>query len=215
MNPDLLPAFALATLTFAVMPGPALLYTAAQTVARGRRAGFWAVAGIHVGGWAHVLAAAAGLSAVFRHAPDLYLALKLAGAAYLVWLGLRLIMTPTRPDGAAPVGGHAGAQAAKSARRAFLDSVLVEVLNPKAALFFLAFLPQFVDPGAGWAVWAQFLVLGAGVNLAFSAADVATVFAAAAVTGAARRSPAGLLWTQRAGGAALCALGARLALARD
>ena len=214
MNPDLMPAFALATLTFAVMPGPALLYTAAQTLARGRRAGLWAAAGIHAGGWVHVVAAAAGLSAVFRHAPELYLALKFAGAAYLLWLGATMLLARAEPDGDA-AAAHAGARPARSARRAFVDSALVEVLNPKVALFFLAFLPQFVDPAAGWPVWAQFLALGALVNLAFSAADVVVVHAAAAITGAARRSAVGVLWTRRAGGAVLCGLGARLALARD
>jgi threonine/homoserine/homoserine lactone efflux protein len=92
MNPDLLPAFAVAAITFAVMPGPALLYTAAQTLARGRRAGLMAALGIHLGCWFHVAAAALGLSAVFRHAPEAYAALKLAGAAYLVWIGLRLLL---------------------------------------------------------------------------------------------------------------------------
>ena len=93
---DLLAAFAVATLIFAYMPGPAMLYTAAQTLARGRKAGLWAAAGIHLGCWVHVAAATLGLSAAFRHAPELYAALKLAGAAYLVWLGLRMICTPSQ-----------------------------------------------------------------------------------------------------------------------
>jgi threonine/homoserine/homoserine lactone efflux protein len=207
VNPDLMPPFALPMLTFAVKPGPAALYAAAQTLARGRRAGFFAVAGIHVGGWAHVLAATLGLSAAFRHAPDLYLALKLAGAAYLVWLGARLLPTPAAPEGA-PVAR------VRSARRAFVDSVPVEAPNPKAALFFLAFLPQFVDPAAGLPVWAQFLLLGALVNLAFTAADVATVYAASAVSRGLSASRAGVRLAQRIGGAVLVGLGARLALER-
>ena len=85
---DILLAFAAATSVFAYFPGPALLYTAAQTLARGRRAGLMAALGIHLGCYAHVFAAAFGLSAVFRHVPELYMALKIVGALYLVVLGI-------------------------------------------------------------------------------------------------------------------------------
>ena len=168
-------AFALATVVFAAFPGPALLYTAAQTLARGRRAGFMAVFGIHVGCYAHVLAAALGLSAIFQHVPEAYVALKLAGAAYLVWLGIGMIRA--RPGD----GPATAAVAPRSARRAFLDSVIVEVLNPKVAIFFIAFLPQFVDPSAAFPLWAQFLILGTFVNLTFSSGDVLVVLAASTV----------------------------------
>ena len=139
---DLLLAFAAATAVFAYFPGPALLYTAAQTLARGRRAGLMAALGIHLGCYAHVFAAAFGLSAVFRHVPELYAALKIVGALYLVVLGIGMLRS--RGTGAA----EAAAPAPKTARRAFLESVLVELLNPKVAIFFIAFLPQFVDPSA-------------------------------------------------------------------
>jgi len=205
---DLLTAFALATLVFAVMPGPAILYTAAQTIAGGRRAGFRAVAGIHLGCYAHILAATFGLSAIFAAAPNAYFALKLAGAAYLVFLGARMILAK---DGA----GNAAPLAAKSARRAFLDSVIVELLNPKVALFFIAFLPQFVDPTASLPVWAQFLILGVIVNFSFSTTDLITVMAADRVTRAAKRSSLGVRVARMAGGATLTALGAHLALSRS
>ena len=138
----LLLPFALATLVFAVVPGPAILYTAAQTLARGSRGGLLAAAGIHVGGFAHVIAAAAGLSAALELVPDLYAAVRLAGAAYLVWLGWSMIRR--RLDGEA-----LPAVRDRDARRAFVESILVEALNPKAAMFYLAFLPQFVDPARG------------------------------------------------------------------
>lgn len=204
-----MPAFALATLTFAVIPGPALIYTAAQTLARGWRAGLWAAAGIHLGCWAHVAAAALGLSAAFRHAPDLYAALKLAGAAYLVWLGLRMAFGREAAEAA-----HPERAPARSARRAFLDSVVVELLNPKVALFFIAFLSQFVDPTAGLPAATQFLILGAIVNVSFSTADVTTVFAAGAAMGRARRSCRSVVWARGLGGTILVGLGARMALAR-
>jgi threonine/homoserine/homoserine lactone efflux protein len=145
---DTLIAFALAALVFAWMPGPAMLSAAAQTLARGRRAGLRAAAGIHVGGYAHVIAGAAGLAVLLQAVPTLYLVLKLAGAAYLIWLGVQMILQR------APVAGQAAAAAA-APRRAFRDSVVVEVLNPKTTLFYLAFLPQFADPAAALPVWAQ------------------------------------------------------------
>lgn len=207
MTLELMPAFLLATAAFAVTPGPAMMYTAARTLAQGRAAGLWAAAGVHAGGYVHVLAAALGLSAAFRHAPDLYLAVKLAGAAYLIWIGLRMLLAPEAPT--------AAAAPARSGRRAFFDSMLVEVLNPKVALFFVAFLPQFVDAAAGPPIWAQFLILGAVVNLAFSAVDVCVACAAARVAAAARSAPARALLMQRVGGGVLTGLGVRLALARD
>jgi threonine/homoserine/homoserine lactone efflux protein len=204
VNPDLLPAFALATVTFAAMPGPALLYAAAQTLARGRRGGLMATLGIHLGGWLHVLAAALGLSALFAAAPVAFWVLKIVGAAYLIWMGLTMLLTRATPPDPAAV--------ARSARKALRDSVLVEVLNPKTALFFVAFLPQFADPGAGWPVWAQLLALGAVVNLTFTAADLVVVFAAGAAMQAARGR--GLTLARRIGGATLVGLGVKLAAAR-
>jgi threonine/homoserine/homoserine lactone efflux protein len=205
---ELLAAFAVATAAFAYFPGPALLYTAAQTVARGRRAGFFAAFGIHIGCYAHVIAATLGLSAVFKHVPELYAALKIVGALYLVWLGFTMILQR---------GGDAAAAAAvapKTARRAFFESVMVELLNPKVAIFFIAFLPQFVDPAASFPVWLQFLILGVIVNVSFTSADIVTVFAASAVVGKLKQGGAGLKWLRWAGGSLLMGLGAKLALDR-
>jgi threonine/homoserine/homoserine lactone efflux protein len=205
---DHLIAFAIATFLFAIFPGPALLYTAAQTLARGRAAGFMAALGIHLGGYVHVLAAAAGLSAIFRHVPELYLTVKMAGALYLVWLGIGLLRTPLDPDALPQVR-------ARSARRALIESIVVELLNPKVALFYIAFLPQFVDPAAALPLWLQFLTLGIIVNAAFSAADVATVFLTSSVLGGLRRRGVVQRLAWLAGGSVLIGLGARLALSRD
>jgi len=206
---DYLVPFALATLLFAYMPGPALLYTAAQTLARGRRAGLRAALGIHVGCYAHVLAAVLGLSAVFRYVPEAYLAIKLLGAVYLVWLGIGLIR------GGRPSDEPTAPAAAKSIRRAFLESLLVELLNPKVALFFIAFLPQFIDPAAAFPVWLQFLILGVMVNLTFSSADVVTVFLASAVVARLKRGRQSLGLARWVGGSVLIGLGAKLALDRS
>lgn len=207
---DLLIPFAIATISFAVLPGPALLYTAARTLAGGRRAGLAAVLGIHLGGYAHVIAAALGLSAIFAHVPTAYLALKLAGAGYLLYLGVRLVLSALRRDAPTrlPDVGR------KTARRTFLESVAVEVLNPKAALFFIAFLPQFADPSAAWPLAAQLLVLGVIVNFAFSAADVAAVYLADGLARAARRGTGAERIAKLAGGSILVGLGVHLATSR-
>ncbi len=204
---ELLLAFAAATAVFAYFPGPALLYTAAQTLARGRRAGLMAAFGIHVGCYAHVFAAAFGLSAVFRHVPELYAAMKIAGALYLVWLGIDML----RGRGLAVAPGPV---APKSARRAFFESIVVELVNPKVAIFFMAFLPQFVDPSASFPIWLQFLILGVIVNVAFSSADLVTVFAAASVMRRLKGNGLGRKFVRYGGGSVLIGLGARLALDR-
>ena len=205
---DILMAFLAAAFVFAVMPGPALLYTAAQTLARGRLAGWRAVLGIHIGGWVHVVAAALGLALLFLAIPWLYAALKLAGAAYLCFLGARLIIGAGRDGVAFP------STTSPAPGSAFWQSVLVEVLNPKTALFFLAFLPQFTDPSASFPIWLQLLILGAVVNVMFSLADAATVVIAHQIRDRMQRAPGQAQWAQRIGGGILVALGLRLALDR-
>ena len=200
---DILIAFAIATALFAYFPGPALLYTAAQTLARGRRAGLMAALGIHIGCYAHVFAATLGLSAVFRYVPEAYVFLKIAGAAYLVWLGIAMLRA--KSDAA-----DAPKLAPKSTRRAFIESIIVELLNPKVAIFFIAFLPQFVDPAGSLPVWAQSLILGIIVNLAFSSADLVTVFAATAVMRRLRKSGTAEKAARWIGGSLLIGLGLKL-----
>lgn len=201
---DLLLAFFAATLVFAYMPGPAMLYTAAQTIGRGQRAGLMAAFGIHLGCYPHVIAAAAGLSVVFSVVPVLYTGLKIAGACYLVWLGVMMFRGKEKAAGIEPAS-------MKSGRRAFAESFLVELLNPKTALFFIAFLPQFVDPAATWPVWLQFLVLGTIVNLMFSSADILVIALARPLIARLRTSSAMARIAQRIGGGILIALGLRLA----
>jgi len=202
---DTLLAFATLTLLVAYFPGPALLYTAAQTIAHGKKAGLMAMLGIHLGCYLHVFAAAFGLSAVFKHVPELYVAVKLAGALYLVWLGIAMI----RSRLAAP--SQSGTPP-KTVRRALLDSFIVEVLNPKVALFFIALLPQFVDPAGSLPVWAQFLILGTIVNFAFSSADLVTVFGATLVMKTMKASRAGFALGRWLGGSLMIGLGVKLAV---
>ncbi|RVC81566.1 LysE family translocator [Mesorhizobium sp. M4A.F.Ca.ET.022.05.2.1] len=207
---ELLIAFFATTAIFAYIPGPAMLYAAAQTMARGRWSGLTAALGIHLGGYVHVLAAAAGLSVLFHAVPPLYMAVKLIGALYLIWLGVSLFRARTQ-------GGDAALPAIerKSARRAFFESITVEVLNPKTATFFMAFLPQFIDASAAFPVWLQFVILGTLVNLMFSSADIACVFLAGAMIAGLRRSSRAQRLMQRAGGAVLVGLGVHVALQKS
>ncbi|HSU04686.1 MAG TPA: LysE family translocator [Acetobacteraceae bacterium] len=199
--------FLLATLVFAAIPGPAILYIAARTLAGGRHAGLMAALGIHLGGYGYVAATALGLSTLLHYVPMLYAAVKLCGAAYLVWLGIGMIWR--RVDlGALPSADRG------TGSRAFVESVTVELLNPKTAIFFVAFLPQFADAGASLPIAIQLLVLGTIVNLAFSAADIITVLLASLVLRGLRRGMRAQRLARIAGGSILIGLGTRLALAR-
>ncbi|RWM96956.1 MAG: LysE family translocator [Mesorhizobium sp.] len=207
---ELLIAFFVTTAIFAYIPGrPAMLYASAQTMARGRWSGLTAALGIHLGGYVHVLAAATGLSVLFHAVPPLYMAVKLVGALYLIWLGVSLFRAKIQGNGTFP------AIERKSARRAFFESITVEVLNPKTAIFFMAFLPQFIDASATLPVWLQFVVLGTVVNLMFSSADIVCVFLAGAMIARLRRSGRAQRLMQRAGGAVLVGLGVHVALQKS
>jgi threonine/homoserine/homoserine lactone efflux protein len=150
--PAMLVAFVLASVVLLITPGPAVLYIVARSVEQGRVAGLVSTLGIHAGTLVHVSAAALGLSALLVSSALAFNTVKYLGAAYLVYLGVRkLLGRDTRAPG--------GAAGARSLARLFGDGVVVNVLNPKTALFFLAFLPQFVDPGRG-AVAIQVLFLG-------------------------------------------------------
>ncbi len=144
--------FLAAALVLLLTPGPAVLYIVARSIDQGRRAGLVSMLGVHVGTLAHVAAAAAGLSALLAASATAFGVVKYLGAAYLIYLGVRRLLD--RAVATAP-----GDRRVRPLRRAFVDGVVVNVLNPKTALFFLAFLPQFVDVSRG-RVGAQILCLG-------------------------------------------------------
>jgi threonine/homoserine/homoserine lactone efflux protein len=146
--------FAAAALALIVVPGPAVLYVVSQGIENGRLGGVVSALGIAAGGLVHVLAAAVGISSLVVSSATAFTVVKWAGAAYLVALGLRrLLAREGRVQGTVPRTRE------RSLRRIFWQGAIVNVLNPKTALFFLAFLPQFVDVGAG-AVGLQVVVLG-------------------------------------------------------
>ena len=206
---DSLIAFFTAAAIFAFIPGPGLLYAAAQTMAGGRTIGLLGTLGLALGGYIHVIAAAAGLSVMFHAVPPLYAVVKLIGAAYLVWLGISMIRArATGADGAPVV-------APKTGKRALVEGITVEMLNPKTAVFFLAFLPQFTRPAANLPVWAQFMILGSIVNLMFALADVGAVLLASSVVARLGRANRIQRTVQQLGGGIMVALGVRLAMQKD
>ena len=143
----------LASLALVIVPGPAVLYIITRSVDQGRTAGFASAAGIATGGLVHVAGAALGLSAIIASSSIAFSALKYFGAAYLIFLGVRTLLT--KPDPLAEM-----TRSPRTMRNLFSQGVVVQALNPKVALFFLAFLPQFINPSRG-SVLTQTLVLGA------------------------------------------------------
>jgi threonine/homoserine/homoserine lactone efflux protein len=168
----LMVAFFIASLVLALTPGPAVIYVVTRTLAQGRRAGLASVAGVALGNLGNVIGAAIGLAALFAVSALAFTLVKYAGAAYLVYLGIRALRAPT---GDASQGGFGTA----SHGRIFRDGFLVALLNPKTAIFFAAFLPQFMDP-AGPAV-LQSVALGVVFVLIASVTDCAYVLAASTV----------------------------------
>lgn len=154
--------FCAAALALLVIPGPAVLYIVTRSIHQGKRAGLVSVLGIHLGTLVHITAATAGLSALLVSSASAFTAVKLAGAAYLIGLGLWTLFSKS-PDAEIALGGE------RRLRRVFAQGVVVNVLNPKTALFFLAFLPQFVDPHEGHAT-LQIALLG----LTFAALGMVT-----------------------------------------
>ena len=197
-------AFLVAAFVLAVTPGPGLAYVVARTAAGGRAEGLASCVGTGVGGMLHVGAAALGLSALLAQSAVALSIVRYVGAAYLVYLGIRLLLSkapPARVD-VKPTG----------ARRALLEGILVESLNVKTALFFLAFLPQFLVEGTS--VVMQLVVMGTLCVVLNTLVDVVAVFAAARLLAseASARHRARLL--HKASGLTLVGLGVYVAAAR-
>lgn len=143
--------FGIASIALLLIPGPAVIYILNRSVSDGREVGLAAVAGLELGNFVHVIAASAGLSAVLATSATAFNTVKWLGAGYLVFVGVRTLLT--RP---AAVSGDS---TSVSLKRSFTQGVVVNTLNPKVALFFLSYLPQFIDADKG-AAWSQALVLG-------------------------------------------------------
>ncbi len=197
--------FFAAALAIAISPGPGIFYVAARTLAGGRSEGLASSFGTGLGGLVHVAAGAVGVSALVMASAEAFTMLKLAGAAYLVWIGLKTIREARQTFEAKAV--------TTGAARAFREGIVVEALNPKTAAFFLAFLPQFVDPAAG-PVWLQFLVLGLISVALNTAVDVVVALLASRARSIATARPTMLRRLRMAAGGLIAALGLALLFAR-
>ncbi|WP_420345635.1 LysE family translocator [Pelagibius sp.] len=191
-------------LGFVFIPGPAVLLTLARASTGGTRVGLATGLGIAAGDIIHTMMAVIGISAIILASAFLFTLVKYLGAAYLVYLGIRAILE--KVDISRPA-----AAAALSPRAAFRQAILAEVLNPKSALFFLAFLPQFVKPENG-AVSLQLIVLGVLFVLMGLVSTVIVAVSAGSLGAFLRRNPLVLRWQGKVVGTIYCALGIRLAL---
>jgi threonine/homoserine/homoserine lactone efflux protein len=198
--------FLLAAAALAVVPGPAVAYIVTQSIDQGRRAGLVSAFGVASGGLVHVAAATVGLSALIASSATAFTVVKLVGAAYLILVGIRRILAgdteETEPRALrAPLS------------RIYRQGVIVNVLNPKTALFFLAFLPQFVDPDRG-AVWPQVAVLGVIFVSVAVLSDVTYALVSDAIAGRIRRTGTGAKVRRWLTGGVFVALGVTAAVAR-
>ena len=197
-------AYVAVVLGFVFIPGPATLLTVARATSSGTRVGIATGAGVAAGDVFHTVMAMVGISAIIATSATLFSIVKYIGAAYLVYLGIRAIIERT------PANPAAGALAI-SAGKAFRQAVLTEVLNPKTALFFLAFLPQFVRPENG-SVMLQLMTLGIIFVLLGLFSTVVFAVSAGRLGTFLRRNPSVVKWQGKVVGGIYCALGIRLAL---
>jgi threonine/homoserine/homoserine lactone efflux protein len=205
--PATLALFMAAALALNLTPGPDMLYVTARSVSDGRQAGVVAAFGIGAGTLVHIAALALGLAALLAAVPLAYYALRIAGALYLMVVGVQLLL---RPRGASA----AAALPPASLATIFAQAVLTNVLNPKVALFFLAFLPQFVDPAAGPAV-AQIVLLGLLFDVQGTLVNLAVALLASGTTRRLRANARAVSLLQRLTGAIFVTLGVKLAAAAN
>jgi threonine/homoserine/homoserine lactone efflux protein len=198
--------FLLAATALAVVPGPAVAYIVTQSIDQGRRAGLVSALGVASGGLVHVAAATVGLSALIASSATAFTIVKLAGSAYLIAVGIRRILSG---DGEEPERRALRAPL----RRIYRQGAIVNVLNPKTALFFLAFLPQFVDPDRG-VVWPQVALLGIVFVLVAVLSDMTYALVSDAIAGRIRRTGTGAKVRRWLTGGVFIALGITAAAAR-
>ncbi|MCI4660363.1 MAG: LysE family translocator [Neomegalonema sp.] len=205
MSPDIWLAFALASLVVLVIPGPTILLVCTYALSAGRSVGAWMVLGVGLGDLVAMSAAMLGLGALMTSSAELFTLLRWIGAAYLIYLGIKLWRAPTELDAAqAPAKPSSGPMMAAHA-------FAVTVANPKSILFFVAFVPQFLDHAAPF--WPQVSVMVA----TFTLLGMLNAFAYVLLAAKARqrlRSPGALRWVNRVGGSALIAMGALAAATR-
>ena len=198
--------FFAAAVVLAITPGPGIFYVLARSIKGGRREGYASAAGTAVGGLFHVVAAALGVSAILAASAAAFSIIKYIGAAYLIYLGLRAILSKESPI-------ELDNSARRATKRAFYQGITTEVLNPKTALFFLAFIPQFINPHG--VVVLEFVLLGTISVLLNSSVDLLVATLAGPI-GAQLKKRARLQQAQRMfSGLSLIALGAYVAVSGE
>jgi threonine/homoserine/homoserine lactone efflux protein len=198
--------FLAAALLLAITPGPGIFYVLARTLAGGRREGFQSSIGTFFGGLFHVFAAALGVSAILAASAVAFHTIKYAGAAYLVFLGIKMIRSRN-----VPVPDSATSEGSTPSRGAFRQGILTEAFNPKTALFFLSFIPQFIAPERGH-IFLQFATLGILSVSLNTAADLLVVSLATPLERKLKSSPTFRARQRTASGLGMISLGAYLAL---
>ena len=202
---EILLTFSLATLIMHISPGPSNLYVMARSISQGVSGGIAAAIGLAVGGLFHVLATVLGLAAIFKHSPTLYIAIKLLGAVYLIYLGIKYFRTKPNDDVKVKKSNY------KPLSRIFYESVLIEITNPKTALFFIAFLPQFVNPEIG-SISFQLLIFGIIVVVSAIPIDVSVAIFSSKIASLINRSKKAQVIQERVSGSILFGLGSFIGL---
>ena len=200
-------AFVVASVILGITPGPDIIYVITRGAAQGSRAGLAAAAGLTTGIIGHTVLTVVGLSAIIAASAVAFTVIKIAGAAYLIYLGIRMWRSSeafdfTNGAGAQPIGAI------------YRQTIIMNLLNPKVALFFLAFLPQFVNPAAG-ALPPQFVLLGTIFMIVGFTVMATAGLAGGRIRNLLEKSRVAGLWTQRTAGTILIALGISLAFARQ
>lgn len=204
IDPATFMLFLAAAAVLAATPGPGILFVAARTLAGGRGVGFTTSLGLGLGGMVHVIAAAVGVSAIVVASAEAFTLLKIAGALYLVWIGIKTVIEARK-------GLHAETGLTPP-RRSFREGFLVEALNPKTGVFFLAFIPQFVDPSAN--VAGQFAIFGAVTVALNTTADLLVVAFAARARNLTTEKPRFIRRLREGSGVIMCGLGISLLFVR-
>jgi len=206
-----LPLFMLAVFLLNVTPGPDTAYIVGRSVSQGRAAGLLSALGVSAGCCVHVLAVAFGLTALLAASTVAFTVIKVVGAAYLIYLGGRMLLAPPERDDAPDQQAEASAiKRPRPLKSLFMQGFLTNVLNPKVVLFFLSFFPQFVDPHASHKALA-FLALGAVFIVMSTIWNSLVAWVAASVTRRVAGKPGIKRWLDRVVGTAFIGLGARLA----
>ena len=194
--------FLVAALALNIAPGPDMLYVIGRSVGQGRKAGIVSSLGVFVGCWVHILAAAFGIAALLRSSPVAFNAVRYAGAAYLIYLGIKMLAQKTDLTSQQLKTESLGA--------IFRQGAITNMLNPKVAIFFLAFLPQFIDASRG-SVALQIVVLGLIFNIGGTLVNLAVAYAGGTLGELLRRNQSIARWQRRFTGLIFVGLGLRLA----